>query len=62
MELAKIGNLYYPELMGGLCIVRGPPAAAWSVRVAKRFDVDNSGTLDAREQHDGRHVLRMGGA
>lgn len=37
MELAKIGNLYYPELMGGLCIVRGPPAAAWSVRVAKRF-------------------------
>lgn len=28
---------YYPELMGCMCCVRGPPAAAWAVRVIKRF-------------------------
>lgn len=23
--------------VGGMCVVRGPPAAAWAVRTAKRF-------------------------
>ena len=36
VEVARVGNLYYPELMGCLCVVRGPPAAAWSVRTIKR--------------------------
>ena len=36
-KLTYIGNLYYPELMGTLCVVRGPPAAAWAVNTVKRF-------------------------
>ena len=35
--MAKLGNDYYPELMGCCCIVNGPPSAAWAVRLSKRW-------------------------
>ena len=45
--MAKIGNDYYPELMGCVCVLNGPPAAAWAVRVAKRWlDPDTASKIE----------------
>ena len=37
MEEAHIGQQFYPELMGTVCILRGPPSAAWGLRQIQRF-------------------------
>ena len=37
MEEASIGQQYYPELMGTVCVVRGPASAAWGLQQIKRF-------------------------
>lgn len=36
-EVNRIGQAFYPELLGHLLMVRGPPAAAWAVAQAKRW-------------------------
>jgi len=37
MEDASLGQRYYPELMGTVCILRGPSSAAWGLRQVQRF-------------------------
>ena len=34
---AKIGQQYYPELVGTVCILRGPSSAAWGLKQIQRF-------------------------
>jgi len=37
MEQAAVGQHHYPELMGTVCILRGPPMAAWGLKQIQRF-------------------------
>ena len=36
LQQAKIGQNYYPELLGGTAVIRGPAAAEWAVRMIKK--------------------------
>ena len=47
LEVAKLGNAYYPELMGCWCIINGPSAAAWAVRTINRYlDRDTASKIE----------------
>jgi len=48
---AKISADYYPELMGTICLVRGPSAAAWAVKHVKNFLEER--TAEKIELHSG---------
>eukprot|EP00966_Prymnesium_polylepis_P154126 3559066-Prymnesium_polylepis.1 len=46
-EIARIGQAYYPELLGTVCIVRGPAVAAWGVNQSKKFlDPDTAAKIE----------------
>ena len=36
-SVARLGNAYYPEMMGCCCCINGPGMAAWAVRVGSRW-------------------------
>ena len=36
-EVAQLGGKYYPELLGGICIVRAPSAAVSAVAQIKKL-------------------------
>lgn len=36
-EVSIVGQRYYPELCGGICIVNGPSAAAWAIGQVKKI-------------------------
>jgi hypothetical protein len=37
MAEARIGQDFYPELVGTVCILRGPSTAAWGLKLVQRF-------------------------
>ena len=47
MEEARIGQQFYPELVGTVCILRGPSSAAWGLQQVKRFlDADTAAKFE----------------
>ena len=34
-EINRIGQDYYPELMGTICVINAPPAVSWAVGAVK---------------------------
>lgn len=54
---AKISQDYYPELLGHLLVLKGPPAAKWAVDTAKKFlDKDTAAKIQL-ESGPSRGVL-----
>lgn len=46
-EIISIGNLYYPNLLGGVCIVRGPPSGRRAIGMIKTLlDGETSAKLN----------------
>lgn len=38
--MARIGQNYYPELLGALCLIRAPSVATWAVNQSKKTFID----------------------
>lgn len=57
MEEARIGQEYYPELMGTVCILRGPASASWGLQQVKRFlDPDSAAKFELHSGDPLPHV------
>ncbi|KAL1522570.1 hypothetical protein AB1Y20_017555 [Prymnesium parvum] len=51
-EMARIGQNYYPELLGALCLIRAPSVATWAVNQSKKTFID-ADTGSKIELHSG---------
>ena len=53
-DVAHMGQVYYPEVLGKLCFIRGPEKAAWAVDKVKHYL--NPATRDKVDLHCGSDI------